>query len=322
MSQLYREGLKRRLICNDSGVEDFLTFEARCVRKFGPAAGIFLRQLVYWVGKEHNQEGWIYKTQREMEDETGLSRRHQENARNILISQGVLEERKKGLPRKLWYWVDLEALLDMMNTPHSTLNQWARKQENNAAETTDIREGASQDSITEHTDEIDSTAQASLNSNTHPASEDDSSAPASEHDITYRPITESTSETTAESSSEKFSSENSNFQFGEDHASRGLSPHEDAKTTRSLKPSVDNRVLTHIYHLWNNPDTEAHQAYLLHREGNLSLPDLASEVCLAVTGSRDQAESYVEPVRRMVAEFAMDDDAGEPPPGGRQNHVT
>jgi hypothetical protein len=84
---------------------------------------------------------------------------------------------------------------------------------------------------------------------------------------------------------------------------------------------VDNRVLTRIYHLWTTRDTKAYQAYVLHREGNLSLLDLASVVCLADTGSRDQAESYVEPVRRMVAEFAMDDDAGEPPPGGPQNHV-
>src|SRR5919112_488456 len=196
MKQSHREELKRRLIRNDDGVLDFLTFEAQCVRKFGPAAGIFIRQLVYWVGKEHDPEGWIYKTQREMEEETGLSRHHQEKARNILLSQGVLMEDRRGLPRRLWYWVDLEALLNVMETPHSTLNQWARKQENNAAETTNEWESASRGSITEHTDEIDSMARASRNGSTVPASEDDSSAPASEEDTTDRPITESTAQTT------------------------------------------------------------------------------------------------------------------------------
>jgi hypothetical protein len=40
MKQSYHEEQKRRLIRNDDGVLDFLTFEAQCVRKFGPAAGI------------------------------------------------------------------------------------------------------------------------------------------------------------------------------------------------------------------------------------------------------------------------------------------
>src|SRR5687767_10003525 len=100
MNQSYREVLKRRLVSNDAGELDYLKFDARCIRKFGPAAGTFLRQLIYWVGKEHHQEGWIYKTQREMEEETGLSRYFQEKARKILVSQGVLKERKKGVPRK------------------------------------------------------------------------------------------------------------------------------------------------------------------------------------------------------------------------------
>ena len=89
MNQSYREVLKRRLVCNDAGEVDYLTFDARCIRKFSPAAGTFLRQLVYWVGKQHDREGWIHKTQYEMEQETGLSRHFQEKARNILVSYQV-----------------------------------------------------------------------------------------------------------------------------------------------------------------------------------------------------------------------------------------
>jgi hypothetical protein len=302
MNQSYREVLKRRLVCNDAGEVDYLTFDARCIRKFGPAAGTFLRQLVYWVGKQHDREGWIHKTQYEMEQETGLSRHFQEKARNILVSQGVLKERKKGVPRKLWYWVDLEALLEVMETPYSTLNQWARKQKNNAAESTKIREGVSQDHTTEHADEIDSTARASRKGSIHLASADDSSALTSEDGTTHRPITENTSQTTAERSSANYSAENSSLQFGEDHASRGLSPDQDAK-----KPSVDNLELNRIYFLLNTPDSEAYRANKSHREGNLSLQDLASEVCLVLTGSHDQTDAYVEPVRRMVEELAIDD---------------
>jgi hypothetical protein len=121
MNQSYLEDLKCRVLRNDSGEESYLEFNARCIRKFGPAAGTFLRQLVYWTGKRHNEEGWIYKTQPEMEEETGLSRRSQEKARKILRSTGVLEEVKRGIPRKLWYRVDLEALLGIMETPQAQL---------------------------------------------------------------------------------------------------------------------------------------------------------------------------------------------------------
>lgn len=124
MNQPYREKLKSRVLRGDSGVESYLDLNTRLTRKFGPAAGPFLRQLVYWTGKEHDPIGWIYKTQSEMEEETGLSRRQQERARKILHVAGVLEVDKRGIPRKLWYRVDLEALLGIMETPHSTMNQW------------------------------------------------------------------------------------------------------------------------------------------------------------------------------------------------------
>jgi len=307
MNQLYREQLKRRLIRNEAGEEDYLDFQNRCVRKFGPAAGICVRQLVYWTCKQHDPEGWIYKTQREMENETGLSRHHQEKARGILVSKGVLKERKKGVPRRLWYWVDLEALLNVMETPYSTLNQWARKQEKNAIKTMNEKDCFSRGSITDHTDEIDSMARASRNGSIHPASEDLSSAPASEEDTTHPPITESTAQTTPESSSEKYSAENANFQFGEDHISRGLSPHQDMKIDDPPQPSVGGRELNRIFYLLDDSNSAAYRAYKSYREGSLSLQDLASEVCLELTGSHDQTDAYVEPVRRMVDDLAIDD---------------
>jgi hypothetical protein len=307
MNKLWREKQKRSLIRNEAGEEDYLGFQNRCVRKFGPEAGIFLRQLVYWAGKEHDSEGWIYKTQSEMTAETGLSRRYQEHARKVLRSQGVIKEDKRGIPRRLWYWIDFSALVRIMEDPHSTLNQWARKQENNAAETTDIGEGVSQDRITEHADEIANTARASQKGSTHPAREDDSSALSSEDGTTYRPITESTPETTPESSSDNYSAEKSNLQFGEGHVSRGLSPHQDMKIDDPPQPSVGGRELNRIFYLLDDSNSAAYRAYKSYREGSLSLQDLASEVCLELTGSHDQRNAYVEPVRRMVEELAIDD---------------
>lgn len=81
----------------------------------GVEAGIFASQFFYWYGKGHDPEGWVYKTQVDIEDETGLSRRNQETARKKLRKLGVLEERYAGMPAKLYYRLNLDVLFPLMN---------------------------------------------------------------------------------------------------------------------------------------------------------------------------------------------------------------
>ena len=73
------------------------------VREFGPHGGLFMSQLLFRDGKGHDPDGWIYKTEKEMEQETGLTRSSQRRARRVLVGKGVLEVDKKGLPRRLYY---------------------------------------------------------------------------------------------------------------------------------------------------------------------------------------------------------------------------
>lgn len=83
-------------------------------RVFVPLAGVtgalFLSQLLYWSDRGSEESGWIYKTQTEWTDETGLTRREQEFARRQLREAGVLEERYSGLPARLYYRIDFDAL--------------------------------------------------------------------------------------------------------------------------------------------------------------------------------------------------------------------
>ena len=71
---------------------------------------LFLCQLLYWNGKQANKNGWIYKTQKEMFEETGLSRYEQEAARRNLREKGFIKEVRKGVPAKMHYRVDLDAI--------------------------------------------------------------------------------------------------------------------------------------------------------------------------------------------------------------------
>lgn len=82
---------------------------------FVPLAGsvggaVFMSQLLHWSDKGHDQNGWIYKTQEEWTAETYLSRREQDSARDTLKKNGILEEKKAGIPARLYYRIDFDAL--------------------------------------------------------------------------------------------------------------------------------------------------------------------------------------------------------------------
>jgi hypothetical protein len=153
------------------------------VREFGPHGGIFMCQLLYWDGKGHDPDGWIYKTEREMEHETGLTRTSQRKARRVLIGKGVLEEDRRGLPRQLYYRADLRALMDIRTGEGSSTEQKAR---------------ASEEGISDLTGEEDIIFLPGEETTTSPTSEEGNSFPESEEGGTDPAYTKSTSENTAE----------------------------------------------------------------------------------------------------------------------------
>ena len=55
-------------------------------------------------------DGWFLKSQEEWAEETGLSRWEQETARRALRSAGLMEERRVGLPARLWFRVSATAV--------------------------------------------------------------------------------------------------------------------------------------------------------------------------------------------------------------------
>ncbi len=135
ITKLERNAMKNRLLLTtvkdkrtgqEIQVEDYFVFQARCIRKFGLAAGVYVRQLVFWDGKGMDPEGWIYKSEDEMEAEIGLGRHAQRKARAALEKHDVLETQRRGLPCRLFYRVNLEKLAELLETPYSTWNQWKR----------------------------------------------------------------------------------------------------------------------------------------------------------------------------------------------------
>lgn len=80
----------------------------------GISGALFLSQSLYW-SRRTNASGYFYKTQEEWEAETGMSRREQETARKKLKSLGILEEKKQGVPCRVFYRINDEKLLTLLD---------------------------------------------------------------------------------------------------------------------------------------------------------------------------------------------------------------
>lgn len=80
-----------------------------------PAGGLFLSQACYWSKNKNSIErgGWFYKTMEEWQEEIGIGRRPQESARKKLRELGILEEKKQGVPAKLFFRVNHKRLREL-----------------------------------------------------------------------------------------------------------------------------------------------------------------------------------------------------------------
>jgi hypothetical protein len=71
---------------------------------------LLLCQLVYWSDKGTEPDSWIWKTREQLTEETGLSRWEQERARQELRRHGFIREKFAGLPRRLYFQVQHDAI--------------------------------------------------------------------------------------------------------------------------------------------------------------------------------------------------------------------
>jgi len=73
-------------------------------------ASIFLSQLLYWHKKGHNPD-WVYKTIKEVEKETALSRWEQDIAIKMCKKKKVFEMKIAGVPRKRYFKLNLDNII-------------------------------------------------------------------------------------------------------------------------------------------------------------------------------------------------------------------
>ena len=112
-----------------------IAYRPNLARLFGGViAEIFFEQIFYWQDKSDSELG-VYKTQEELEIETGLSRKEQETARKLLREKGVLIETHKRLEHRMYYKIDCEKLDELLAILANDTNEHSRMPKS------DIREG-------------------------------------------------------------------------------------------------------------------------------------------------------------------------------------
>ncbi len=119
-------------------------------KRLGVLGALMLSQAVYWALRTEDPDGWFWKTMEEWEAETGLSRYEQETARRRLRQTPFWQEERRGVPARMYYRVDLDALLAVLNgSPQSSLLDHSKLDCCNPANKRD----GSQQTITENTTE-------------------------------------------------------------------------------------------------------------------------------------------------------------------------
>ena len=325
VGKLERKRLRAALVTNqETGEQDFFSFQARCIRKFGLAAGVFLRQLIFWDGKGADPEGWIYKTRDELLEEIGLSQRQQDKARKTLKGLEVLEEdRRTVAPHHhycaMHYRVNLEKLLEVMETPHSTLNQWKRGRRY----TKDLESGRF-DRLPEEVSLGNSESDLQ-----HGNTESDVSLGNSESDVSLgnnvsdvslgnsESTTESTSGDNVRRATSKNSSEITSKEFlfqrsagaqnraaptAQINKNQEQSKDQDELTTSSpLQTNVDPRLAGEVRHLMEK-GTHAPVTLRHYKAGRAKAEDVAFAVSWDYRGSDEYTKTFLPAVRLVLEE--------------------
>lgn len=113
-----RESPNSHIIVNYLMSQGVVAYQRGLARAVGDhSAGLLLSQFWYWAERQpQERNGWFFMTQEQIHEETVMTRREQETARRKLRELGILEESKRGVPAKLWFRINSEAVISLLET--------------------------------------------------------------------------------------------------------------------------------------------------------------------------------------------------------------
>jgi hypothetical protein len=301
MRPMNRQGWKEAILGGlENAGSDRKAYEPSFIQAFGPAPGVFMSQLFFWTGKGMDPEGWIYKPEHEWRWETGLSRNQQRKARKILNAKGVLEETKKGLPRKLYFRIKLERLAEVLL---ETLNQ-RYTQTPKGCQTSEEPKGC----LTCRTPKGHLASQTAEGCHTSEERKGCLACRAAEGaSLLQRVLTESTSEATSVSTSNMTSKDSTLQVARNDH----FEPPPNEKIDQSREEladdsppylASDDRLVGEVRRVLEQ-GCHAPVALRHYREGRIGPEEVAEFVSRDLTGSEANAARLIPTVRAVLEDF-------------------
>jgi sRNA-binding carbon storage regulator CsrA len=99
----------------------------------GATIGLFLSQLLFLSDKGANIEGWVYKSEQEMGQETGLTKREQQTARRKLLALGVIAIMRGGFRNTYHFkilWEKLYQVIAGIKRPQTVSTEKSETEQN------------------------------------------------------------------------------------------------------------------------------------------------------------------------------------------------
>jgi hypothetical protein len=99
----------------------------------GVTIGLFLSQLLFLSDKGANPEGWVYKSEAEMGQETGLTKREQQTARRKLLALGVIAIMRGGWKNTYHFkilWEKLYQVITGSQRPQNVATEESERAQN------------------------------------------------------------------------------------------------------------------------------------------------------------------------------------------------
>ena len=95
----------------------FIVVSKQLLKLLGLNATILLGELAseyeYWKNREETEDGYFFSTIENVEENTSLTRYQQTQSLNVLIEQGLIDVKVKGIPARRYIKINEEKLLEM-----------------------------------------------------------------------------------------------------------------------------------------------------------------------------------------------------------------
>lgn len=96
----------------------FFVLNKEIIKEFGADAALLLSEIALWQDMSGD---WVFRTQAQIEEETGIKSKIQKKCVELLKNKGILKTKKQGLPARLYYLIDEKQLTKFIQNGQTSL---------------------------------------------------------------------------------------------------------------------------------------------------------------------------------------------------------